>query len=412
MNLELVPLLFFIMCSGIIVYLIVLAFRKYILPWRRARHTKVQLPWKNIECFSLLRHDNNPILSPDAASYWQSEGTFNPAALMDSDGNVHVLYRTVGGDGVSRLGYMMSQNGMDDWERLAYPVYESDVLDYSRAGVDHNFDPGQNTSGGGWIGCEDPRLTIVGDTVYMLYVAFGGWDSIRIAYSTQSLSDFRMRRFNWSRSKYLSPPGQTNKNWVLFPEKINGKFALLYNIWPKISIHYVDRLDDLEYKSLTAGKSWNRGAFPGMPDSWILHEQGTAGERWVDPEQLDTNTWGNSERWDTWMRGVGPSPMKTELGWLVIYHAMDKTDPHRYKIGVMILDYSNPEKVLYKAPVPLLSPDEHYENDYKNGVLFACGAVIRDGTLLVYYGGGDKHVCVAQASMGDLLKWMKEYPIN
>ena len=252
----------------------------------------------------------------------------------------------------------------------------------------------------------------MGNTVYLLYIAFGGWDDIRIAYTTQSLQDFKIQKWNWKRSKYLSPVGQIHKNWVLFPEKINGKFALLYNIWPKVSIYYVDRLEDISYQTLTTAKSWNRGTFPGMPHNWVLVEPGTAGERWVDPDQLDSSLWSNDQRWDTWMRGVGPTPIKTRLGWLILYHAMDKTDPHRYKLGCMIVEHNNPEKVLYKSPLPLLSPDASYENDYKNGVLFACGAVVKNGTLLVYYGGGDKHVCIAETGLDQLLGWIRNYPVS
>ncbi len=397
------------MC-GVLLYLV---YRLLILWLAKPESTteKYALP-ATVECYSLLRSDQNPILSPEAGSYWQSEGTFNPAALMDPDGNVHVLYRTVGDDGVSRLGYMMSVDGMTSWDRVAYPVFESDCVQYTETSETKSFDPGTYTSGGGWIGCEDPRLTIIGDTVYLVYIAFAGWDSIRIAYTSQSISDFKLQRWNWQRSKYLSPPGQIHKNWVLFPEKIKGKFALMYNIWPKISIHYVDTLEELAHKSLVTAKSWNRGTFPGMPDNWVLVEQGTAGERWVDPDQLDTSIWSDTNRWDTWMRGVGPTPIKTELGWLILYHAMDKKDPHRYKLGCMIVQSDNPEKVLYKAPLPLLSPDAEYENDYKNGVLFACGAVVKCGTLIVYYGGGDKHVCIASTKMSDLMRWIEQYPVE
>jgi predicted GH43/DUF377 family glycosyl hydrolase len=61
----------------------------------------------------------------------------------------------------------------------------------------------------------------------------------------------------------------------------------------------------------------------------------------------------------------------------------------------MLLDLVDPTKVLYRSRTPILSPDEHYENHGKAGIVYACGAVVRDGKLFIYYGGADKVVCVA-----------------
>ena len=111
--------------------------------------------------------------------------------------------------------------------------------------------------------------------------------------------------------------------------------------------------------------------------------------------------------WDTWPRGVGAPPVKTDDGWLVFYHATDKHEPHKYKLGVMLLDLQNPEKILARATQPVLTPDIWYENDSKPGVVYVCGAVIVDGNLYVYYGGGDRHVCVAHMPVQKLLNWLK-----
>jgi predicted GH43/DUF377 family glycosyl hydrolase len=87
---------------------------------------------------------------------------------------------------------------------------------------------------------------------------------------------------------------------------------------------------------------------------------------------------------------------------------MDKDGSDKYKLGAMLLDLKNPSVVLYRAENPILSPDEWYENDYKPGVIYASGAIIKDGKLFVYYGGGDKYIGVASIELSELINSMKE----
>lgn len=113
--------------------------------------------------------------------------------------------------------------------------------------------------------------------------------------------------------------------------------------------------------------------------------------------------WGARDRF---IRGVGPSPLLTKYGWLVFYHKMEYHDSHRYKLWAMILDEKDPSKILYNSSGSILEPDFWYENEgHKSGVVYSCGAVIKDGQLFVYYGGADKVSCVATA---DLNKFLKE----
>ena len=70
----------------------------------------------------------------------------------------------------------------------------------------------------------------------------------------------------------------------------------------------------------------------------------------------------------------------------------------------MLLDLQNPEIILARSPAPVLEPEEHYENEgYKWGVVFVCGAVVKNGTLFVYYGASDKTLAVATASLPSFL---------
>lgn len=326
---------------------------------------------KKIEQAKLERAWHNPIISPTSYS-WESKATFNPAAF-EHDGKVYILYRAIGEDDTSVLGYAMSKDGRRIHDRPTYSAYKRYMDEYDFA-LPLFYD-----SGGGWNGgCEDPRLTLIDDTLYMLYTAFDGWGSVRIALSSIKLDDFKNKKWNrWTQPVLISPPGEIHKNWVLFPEKIRGQYAILHSITPEILIHYTDNL----------------ASFDGNKFIKSYHGGGAFGE--------------NS--WDNWVRGVGPTPIKTPLGWLVLYHAMDKNDPNRYKLGALILDLKNPAKILYKSKSPILEPDLHYENEgHKWGVIYSCGAVVKDGELFVYYGGADKVVCVATIELKELLGDLKK----
>lgn len=333
----------------------------------------------DIECFNLERSPKNPLISPDQRSYWEAEGTFNPAALLDDDGRIHLLYRAIGSDGMSRLGYASSADGLHFEERLSYPVYESSPghdIPLEPLGI-QEYNPILYPSGGGWSGCEDPRAVIIDNMVYMTYVAFGGWDSIRIALTSLPLADFKRGRWNWKKPVLISDPEMPAKNWVLFPKKINSKYAILKSVVPKIEISYVDSLDFIQ----SPIKS----------------------ERLIGPQP------GRKNYWDNIMRGAGAPPIYTRYGWLLLYHAIDTKDPDKYKLGAMLLDLKDPTKILHRGPLPLLSPEMHYENDGKPGVIYASGTVVKDDTLYVYYGGGDRHVCVARAPLKKLLSWLIEH---
>ncbi len=159
---------------------------------------------------------------------------------------------------------------------------------------------------------------------------------------------------------------------MLFPEKINGKYAILHALSPEIMVDYFDSLDELD------------------------------GENFIHSVHQGSALWGARDRF---IRGVGPAPLLTKKGWLVLYHKTERHDSHRYKLWAMILDPKNPTKVLFRSKKPILEPDVWYENEgYKEGVVYSCGAVIKDGKLFVYYGGADKVSCVATTDLDKFLK--------
>ncbi len=321
----------------------------------------------------LKKHADNPIITPNPKNKWESRATFNSAALYE-DGKVHFLYRSLGDSDLSVLGYATSKDGIHIDERLDEPAYIPREPFETPGGNTFKTFAEHFASGGGYGGIEDPRITKVEDTVYMTYVAFDGATPPRSALTSIPIEDFLNRRWDkWEKPKLISAPGMVNKSAVVFPEKINGKYVVLHRVYPNI---LVDVVDDLKFDN-----SYLRGQY------------------FIPPRK---------KFWDSKKVGAGAPPIKTKDGWLLVYQSVGYQDPSRYKIGAMLLDKDDPTKVLYRTNNPIISPEESYENDgFKAGVVYPCGAVVKDNNLFVYYGGADTVVCAAEENLDTFLSQMK-----
>lgn len=334
---------------------------------RPKRVVRKSQPRKNVKKGIVLNKSlENPILVPNRENSWESWQTFNPAAVYEN-GKVHLLYRAIGEDGISVVGYASSRDGIHVDERLPRPVYLAHKPNIRASDIPYSSSP--YISGGGFGGCEDPRVTKIDDRIYMIYVAFDGAHSPGLALTHISLEDFLKKRWKWGGVKIISAPGVIDKSGCLFPEKIKGKYVVLHRIFPNILIDFVD---DLHFKKPLAGE-------------FVIKVR--------------------KGYWDSRKIGAGAPPIKTDRGWLLLYYAVDNRDASRYKIGAMLLDLKNPTKVLYRTDQPVLEPVEWYENEgHKSGIAYPCGAAVIDGTLFVYYGGADTVVCVATADLQEFLE--------
>ena len=321
----------------------------------------------------LDRAAGNPIVTPGEHA-WEAGGTFNPTAVK-SGGDTHLFYRAVGQDGVSRIGYARSRDGVTVDERLPFPVF---ALGRPFAPVVRDArpprHPGLLASGGSWAGAEDPRAIGLDGRLYLSFSAFSGWDSVRIGVASLGLDELADRRWKWSAPVFLSAPNEVSKNWVIFPERIGGKIAVLHSLHSgsrdRVLVDYLESLDEQP-------ATFIRSKFAPISDSG---------------------------RWDSTLRGAAAPPIRTPRGWLLLYHATSANEPHRYKLGAMLLDLKDPSKVTGRSPAPILAPDAHYENSgAKAGVVYACGAVAEGDTLRVYYGASDSWSCVAETSLSALL---------
>ncbi|MDE2025675.1 MAG: hypothetical protein KGJ07_04230 [Patescibacteria group bacterium] len=322
----------------------------------------------------LRKHHANPILTPVEDHPWESFAVFNPAALH-ARGKTHIVYRAVGQNMMSVLGYAESDDGVHISRRFDEPMLvprapfeglaDGTIFDHDSPYI----------SGIGWGGMEDPRLTHIEEDhkIYLTYVAFDGWSPPRVALS--SIPDEDFFNHNWKKWTYpvlISKPGMVNKNATVLPKKVNGKYVFFHRVFPNILVDYLDSLDSLGHKG--------------------TYLQG----HHIIPPRVNA--------WDSRKVGIGPTPVETPIGWLVIYHAVDDRQDNQYKMGAMILDKNDPTKVLYRTSSPILEPTEWYENQgFKSGVAYPCGATIVNNTLNVYYGGADTVVCVAQAPLDEFL---------
>lgn len=296
----------------------------------------------------VIRAKENPILKPIPEHAWESKEVFNAAAI-DIDGVVHILYRAQGEDGISRIGYAASKNGIKITERLKDPIYEPRKDFESR-------------------GCEDPRITRIGDTLWMAYTAYDGARA-RVALTSISVIDFLARKWSaWSTPQLTTPDNVNDKDTCLLEEQVNGQYMLMHRIDPQLC---ADLLDTLDFKKSRLTRCIEiMGPRPGL--------------------------------WDSVKIGIAGPPHKTPEGWLLIYHGVSKTGT--YRLGAVLLDLKNPTIVLARTVDTILEPLEKYEVE---GVIpravFSCGSVLRGDTLFIYYGGADTVLCVSKVSLKKLL---------
>ncbi len=255
-------------------------------------------------------------------------------------------------DGAVVLLYR-AQGTTSDVSRLGFAV-STDGFQFSR--LDQPvFEPAGETET--W-GVEDARLTRIDDRWHMLYTA---WSSLGIQVAMASTTDF----FGWQRHGIVLP-GPDNKDAALFPERIDGRYVMFHRIPPDIWLAYSDDLT-----------------------------------HWGDYRKIMEPRPGN---WDGLKIGAGGPPLKTDQGWLCIYHGVS---PERvYRLGVVLLDLDDPSRVINWPTDAILEPNESWEleGDVPN-VVFTCGTAELGDDYFVYYGGADKVIGVATVNKLQLLRF-------
>ncbi len=313
------------------------------------------IPERRVEL--AIRAKENPILTPNKKHEWEKNATFNAAAI-ELGGLVHILYRAMGDDNTSVIGYAASKDGVRVTSRDEKPAY----VPREEFEMKHGDARGNS-------GCEDPRITKIGSIIYMMYTAFDGVHPTRVALTSISEKDFLAKRWDkWSKPVLTTPEGVNDKDTCLMPQKISGQYMLLHRIDPQLCADFLDTLDFT--KSPMTRCIEIMGPRPGM--------------------------------WDSTKIGIAGPPIKTAKGWLLIYHGVSKTAT--YRLGAVLLDLKNPSIVLSRSVDTIFEPLEEYERvGLVCNAVFSCGAVLRGDTLFIYYGGADTVLGVAKMSLKKLL---------
>ncbi len=333
-----------------------------------------------------LRVTKHGILLGPTELAFENKCVFNPGILQEGK-KVHVIYRALDKKLMSCFGYAELSGPLKVVRRDTTPFMEKEFR-YEKKGI------------------EDPCLVRIGKKVYMTYVAHDGTDAVIAYMSGQDI--FHLKRggiistkisykkaeklFNYSQLKddyymfaaFYNEYNAKNilvweKDGVLFPEKIRGKFAMLHRILPDIQLARFDNFNELKDQNY-----------------WHDHIQH------IDKHIVLEGRFG----WETRHIGGGAPPIRTKDGWLMIYHGVESLNQGRiYHAGAALLDLKNPQKTIGRLKEPLFSPEEKYEKaGHVNNVVFPTGTAVFGDKLYIYYGTSDTYTAVASVNINSLIK--------
>ena len=310
----------------------------------------------------LTRHPANPVLTHEDVPF-RATLVFNAGVTKWRGRYVMVFRNDYGEWGVPRfqgtnLGLAFSDDGVR-WEVEPEPCFELRSEEIRRG--------------------YDPRLTVTDDRVYMCFAV----DTRHGVRGGIAVTD------DFEHFEILSLSVPDNRNMVLFPERVGGKYVRLERPFPVYS----------------------RGGGE-LFDIWLS-------------ESPDLVHWGKSELvlgtedvpWANAKIGPAAPPVRTPNGWLTTFHAVDKDDGRgkngweatwkkRYTVGLMLLDLDEPRRVVGLCREPILVPEAPYETDggFRNHVIFPGGMILEpDGEVKLYYGAADTVTCLATGHVGDLV---------
>jgi predicted GH43/DUF377 family glycosyl hydrolase len=295
----------------------------------------------------VTRYKGNPILTKDDIPY--PVQTVHNAGVTKYDGRYIMLFRSHLDTGRSIIGLAKSEDGFN------FKAYSEPFMVPSQEPIFAEYEA---------FGVEDPRITYLEGSYYITYSAYSQ-HGVRIGLARTSDFESVERVALITQADY--------RNTVLFPEKIDGRYVKLDRPHSDIS-------------------PWS---------IWISYSP-------------DLRHWGDSKlimkpvpyHWDEMKIGPGAPPIRTDKGWLSIYHGVFSTMAgHVYRLGAALHKLDDPARILGVGDRWVLQPEDPWEiTGYVPNVVFTCGAVLEnDGTLKLYWGGADKVMCVGTAVIDDLI---------
>ncbi|QVY66159.1 glycosidase [Polaribacter sp. Q13] len=333
----------------------------------------------------LKKHEKNPIFSPNPDNYWENIVVCNPGVWYEN-GKFSMLYRAAGDDKEHFIRFGLAES--------------TDGVNFTRVSDKPVFSP--SIDGPDMGGVEDPRIAKFGDEFYVTYayrpfppgqywkfahdvilLPESGEDTPLVYKNNVANSGLAISKDlkTFKRLGRITTANLDDRDVILFPEKINGKFAMLHR--PKEWI----------------GKKYGTE----KPAIWIRFTD----DLMVWEEESTLLISGINGTWEEKVGGSTP-PLKTKEGWLVIYHGVENGGLGYYRAGAALLDLDDPTKVIGRLKNWIMEPEHDYEIEgYYKGCVFPTGNVIIEDTLHVYYGAADKYIGLATCSVNELLQALK-----
>ena len=324
---------------------------------------------------------------------FENQAVLNPGCVKIGD-TVHMLYRAVRKGNYSTIGYCKIKD-FKVISRSSSPVLFPEH-EYAKHGL------------------EDPRIVEIDNIFHIFYTTYDGKNALVAYTTTKDFKTFKKhgiispnipyklaleifkkigapQRYSWFGKYYQELGGEDIKLWdkdmLLFPRKINGKYAIINRILPGMQIIYFDNFSDL------TTKFWIKHLYE-LSDSIILSPK-----YWYETRNI----------------GGGCPPIETEDGWLLIYHAVENNQSGNvYRASAALLDKNNPQKLIARLPEPLFSPTEEWEkNGDVDNVVFPTSAFIENGNdLVILYGAADSRIAAKTVNLKSLLSELKKFRIN
>jgi len=334
----------------------------------------------------ITRCPENPIVWPGKLD-WRMCNVYKPGALYEDER--FFLYERASGSlrpHCCCIGMLESTDGVHFRHVSDQPVFTPEMAGSPCGSV------------------QDPRVVKIGDTCYMTYAfrryawsihptglgvpessqaPFPGFDPAKDRNQTRSGIAASRDRVHWEHLAWATPPDMDDRDCILFPEKIGGRFAML-----RRPIGYVgtDTGHSEEHPAIRISFSDDLRA-------------------WTEPEVVARPEF----RWEDNRIGGSTPPVRTEEGWLVLYHGVENAHPPTrrviYRLGAMLLDLDDPRKVIARAPNFIMEPEAYCENHglMIPNVIFPTGNVVKDGLLWIYYGVCDTAIALATVPLDDLV---------
>ena len=350
--------------------------------------------------FKIKRYSGNPILGPRPGVQWRGTAR-NPGVIYD--GKIFHMTFTADArpkDGLIRLGYASSTDG--------FHFTEQDEPWMKPSTDPHDFDH---------AGCEDARITRLEGRFYIAYAgrslngrdyAFGirrtgpngnmnpTWTDNYRCVGLAVTDDFE----TFEKLGPITSEHICDANVALFPEKINGKYAMLHR-----PTAFVPWMLPLQYHP---GCIWL--AFSDNLTHWSSNKREMPWDMVDGEDIMDEVLLMAPERdWECLKIGASGVPIPTDDGWLMTYHAVDR--PSVYRVGLALLDREDPRKVIARTPVPVLEPEDEWDmaKDWGLKCVFPCANVVVGDEVFMYYGCGDNYTSVATFSLKEALEHVKQF---